>query len=97
MPGRRQTVGAPLIGTVFNRAGNDDLTVEAPINAGRKRPAAPLGRPAQRVAGSGLLAAAVHVQSHQEIHPANRPRTRAETEQRRRRPGVGDEPQVTGT
>lgn len=82
-----RVVGAPLIGTVFNRARNDDLTVEAPIDAGRKRPAAPL-RPAQRIAGSGLLAAAVHVQSHQEIHPANRPKTRAETEQRRRAPGV---------
>lgn len=87
-------VGANLAGTVFNRAAAHDLTIEAAAKAAGadkgkadKRAGAP-HRPAaaQRITGSGLLAAAVHAQSNQTISNPGRPASRAEAARRRTPP-----------
>ncbi len=101
-----KVVGARLAGTVFNRAAREDLRIQGltpPRPAGKRgrdQPAPPRkpAAAARQLAGSGLLAAAVHQQADRAIGDASAsPSSREEAARRRFPPARGAAPGGAGT
>ena len=103
--GHLRMAGARIAGTVFNRADDADLTVQAAAGSkAKKRPRGEADKDnlrrtptVRQITGSGLLAAAVHTQASSVIPSGGgKRRSREETEQTRKPPGqsVSENPEA---